>query len=60
MEVGLVAANVSLGFSISVAGTMIEGTVYYFVSSLREPQRQGSSTDCSFRPALVGPILGAV
>jgi hypothetical protein len=37
-ETGLAAAYVALGFSILAAGTMIVGTVYYFVSLLREPQ----------------------
>jgi hypothetical protein len=38
MDAGLVAAYAALGFSILAAGTMIGGTVYYFVNLLREPQ----------------------
>jgi hypothetical protein len=38
MDAGLVVAYAALGFSILAAGTMIGGTVVYFVSLLREPQ----------------------
>jgi len=38
MDVGLVAAYAALGISILAAGTMIGGTVVYFVNLLREPQ----------------------
>ena len=37
-QIALVPAYSALGFSILAAGTMIAGTVYYFVSLLREPQ----------------------
>jgi hypothetical protein len=35
-EIALIGAYTALGFSILAAGTMIGGTVYYFVSLLRE------------------------
>jgi hypothetical protein len=36
-EIALAAAYSALGICILAAGTMIGGTVYYFVSLLHEP-----------------------